>query len=200
MSAAETPDKPPEAAPETPADEALDAEEALDEDASLPSAIDKLMVKLEPVLRHIKLIIAGIVFAVMAVIMIWLYVSTGYFSQAQKAFTASPSASLELPEASVFQDLQNMVVDLKPTRKRKRPFIRFTLTVEFVGEANRALLLERETKIRDAIQVHLRTVTVEEISGEVGTNKLRAEMVDLINDVMEPERIITVLFKDILVR
>lgn len=194
------PPKPDAIAAEAPAEAPAEDSEGTGGEGEGAGPPGKLALALGKVKKHLVLILIVVVATVTLGVGGWVYVATGYFTQAGNAFSGSPSASLELPGAPIFQDLEQMVVDLRPTKAHKRPFIRFTLTVEFIGETSRQTLLERETKIRDAIQVYLRTVTLEELSGEAGANKLRDEMVGLINSIMAPDKIITVLFKDIIVR
>ena len=116
------------------------------------------------------------------------------------SFSGTPRAELDLPELSRFHDMPVITVDLKPSAKRARPFIRLVMTVEVYGEAGQIKLAEEEAKILDAVQTFLRDRTVEELSGQQGTKKLREDLLEVVNHAMIPEKAITVLFKEILVR
>ena len=105
-----------------------------------------------------------------------------------------------LPGPPVYYEMQRITVDLKPSDRRMRPFIRVGLQAELQGESAKAAFVENEVKIMDLLQAHLRTVTAEELSGQEGTERLRADITTIINRVITPERAITVLYKDIMVR
>lgn len=125
--------------------------------------------------------------------------ATAYFLG---AFTKEKlhETTVMLPGPPVYHELQKITVDLKPSEKRARPFIRLGMQVELQGETAKAAFIENEVRIMDAFQSHLRTVTAEELSGEEGTQRLREDFTIIINRIIDPERAITVLYKDILVR
>jgi len=105
-----------------------------------------------------------------------------------------------LPGEPVFYELQRITVDLKPSAGRARPFIRLTVQAELQGDSAKLAFIDNEIRIMDALQAHLRTVTAPELSGKQGTERLRVDFTTIINRIIEPERAITVLYKDILVR
>lgn len=116
------------------------------------------------------------------------------------SLSGTPIAKLELPEPSIFHDMPIITVDLKPSTKRKRAFIRFAMTVEVYGESGRSKLIAEEALILNSVQEFLRDQTFEDLSGKAGSIKLREGMIDAINKSIAPEKVITVLFKEILVR
>lgn len=105
-----------------------------------------------------------------------------------------------LPGPPVYYEMQKITVDLKPSAKRARPFIRLVMQVELQGESAKAAFIEHEAKVLDGMQAHLRTVQPEELSGKQGTERLREDFVLIINRVIKPERAITIFYKEILVR
>ncbi len=107
---------------------------------------------------------------------------------------------MSLPGAPVLQALPLMSVDLKPSPNRRRPFIRVVLEVELQGPGAQAAFVARETKVLDAIQTHLRTLTVEDLAGKAGTERLRRDLITIVQRIIRPERVITVLYKEILIR
>lgn len=115
------------------------------------------------------------------------------------ALSGKPQATMALPGPAVFHELAVMTVDLKPSKSRKRPFIRFVMTVE-LQENDVARLVEMETRVLDAAQSFLRTQTVEDLGGDAGTQKLRVKMTDIVNTAIAPSRAMAVLFKEIMVR
>jgi len=108
--------------------------------------------------------------------------------------------TVSLPGPPVFYELQRITIDLKPSKGRARPFIRLSVQAELQSESAKQAFIANEIKIMDALQAHLRTVTAPELSGEQGTEQLRNDFTTIINRLIEPERAITVLYKDILVR
>lgn len=108
--------------------------------------------------------------------------------------------SLALPEEAVFHEIPKITVDLKPSPKHPRPFIRLVMQVELEGEAAKTAFVERETRILDAMQTHLRTLTVQELQDTDGTQRLRTDLLMVINNVIRPEYAITVYYKEIMIR
>lgn len=108
--------------------------------------------------------------------------------------------TIMLPDPPVFQEMQRITVDLKPSAQRQRPFIRLSMQAELQGETARAAFVASETKIMDAIQSHLRDTTADELQGENGTEALRNDITTIINRIIKPEIAITVLYKEILIR
>lgn len=108
--------------------------------------------------------------------------------------------TLALPDQAVFYEVPRMTVDLSPSQGHARPFIRLVLQVELQGESAKTAFIDREVKILDLIQSHLRTVTVQELQGSEGTENLRKDLVTIVNRIIKPERAIAVLYKEILIR
>lgn len=146
----------------------------------------------------LKIIIAGVM--TLAIIGGGVY---GFMSGAGEAISNSlsgtPIATLKLPGVTVFHELPLMTVDLKPSKVRKRPFIRFIMTIE-LEEKDLPTLIARQVQVLDAAQTFLRTQTVKDLTGDAGTKKLRVKMTDILNIAISPSRISAVLFKEILVR
>ncbi|MCR4377263.1 MAG: flagellar basal body-associated FliL family protein [Rhodospirillales bacterium] len=105
-----------------------------------------------------------------------------------------------LPDPPVFQEIQRITVDMKPSPDHVRPFIRLSMQAELQGESAKLAFIANEAKIMDAIQSHLRDTTVEELEGEQGTERLRKDLTTIINRAITPEVAIGVLYKDILIR
>jgi len=108
--------------------------------------------------------------------------------------------SMALPGETVFQVVPKITVDLKPSPKHARPFIRLIVQVQLQGKPAKVAFIERETRILDAIQSHLRTLTVGELQDQSGTELLRTDLTSIINNIIRPERAITVYYKEIMIR
>lgn len=109
-------------------------------------------------------------------------------------------ASFSLPGQPVLYEMPRITVDLTPSPGRARPFIRLLMQAELQGESGKTAFVDNETKILDAIQSHLRTVTVPELQGKEGTETLRADILGIVNRTIKPERAITIFYKEILIR
>lgn len=196
---AETPDED-AAAPGEPEDGAEDAAEdgAEDEtedgaeDGAPQSPVGKLVAKLK---AHLKLILI----VVGALVVVGGGAAGIYFSgifHVEKPH----EATLMLPAPPINHEMTRITVDLKPSPKHARPFIRLTMRAELQGESARDAFIANETKIMDAIHAHLRDTTIEQLEGHQGTETLREDITIIINRVIAPEIAITVLYKDILIR
>ena len=109
-------------------------------------------------------------------------------------------AVVALPAPPIYQEMQRITVDLKPSPGHARPFIRLSMRAELQGESARAAFLANENKIMDAIHTALRDTTVQDLQGELGTETLRNDITQIINRIIAPEVAITVLYQDILIR
>lgn len=108
--------------------------------------------------------------------------------------------SMALPGESVYHEIPKITVDLKPSPQHARPFIRLVMQVQLQDETAKTAFVERQTKILDAIQSHLRSLTVQELEGEYGTELLRTNLVLVINNIIKPELAMTVLYKEFMIR
>lgn len=94
--------------------------------------------------------------------------------------------------------LETVTVDLM-SRSRRPSYIKLTITVEISGSYKKQLE-EKTPVILDAMKSHLRGNTKEDLSGQVGTETLRAELMRVIGGIMGSAKINRILFKDIFVQ
>ncbi len=90
-------------------------------------------------------------------------------------------------------DLPEMNVDLKVGTCRS-PYLRFRMTVEASGKA-RGVVTDLQPQIMDAIQQHLRGQERQQLVGVEGADRLRNDARDIVNRIIAPETINSVLFK-----
>ena len=135
-----------------------------------------------------------------AVVLVLAGAGTGLYFMGFFTVHKSYETSMQLPGAPVYYEMKTMTVNLKPSAQRARPFIRLTLQVELQGESAKKAFIDNETKIVDTMQTHLRGVQYEELNGTEGTERLREDLTIIINRIIQPERAITVLYKDIFMR
>jgi flagellar protein FliL len=106
----------------------------------------------------------------------------------------------EAPAAGViFVDVPDMLVNLQPDGKRMR-FLRLRLALEAedqrVADGVKALM----PRVLDSFQMYLRALTIEEVQGSAGMQRLKEEMVARVNLAIEPERVRDVLVREMLVQ
>lgn len=88
--------------------------------------------------------------------------------------------------------------DLKTGRCRS-PFLRVEVVVQ-VNKSDIDLLVDNETAVIDRVRSHLREQERQDLVGKAGTDKLRFDLVNIINQVIAPARVHGILFKDFLLQ
>jgi flagellar FliL protein len=88
--------------------------------------------------------------------------------------------------------------DLKTGRCRS-PFLRVEVVVQ-VNKNDVDLLVDNETAIVDRVRSHLREQERQDLVGKAGSDKLRFDLVNIINQVIAPARVHGILFKDFLLQ
>ena len=141
-----------------------------------------------------------LIISVVGVLVALIGIGSGVYFSGFFHVEKSHEITLSLPDPLVYHEIPRITVDLKPSPKHARPFIRMTLQAELQGQSAVAAFIANETKIMDAMHAHLRDTTVEDLTGEVGTETLREDLTSIINRIIAPEIAVTVLYKDILIR
>lgn len=95
--------------------------------------------------------------------------------------------------APVFQEYEEMAVDLR-TGECRAPFLRFVMVVQ-IGEADKGQLSTYDLRIRDKVVNHIRSYERQDLVGEEGANRIRTDLVAVINNVIHPAQVHAVLFK-----
>jgi flagellar FliL protein len=101
--------------------------------------------------------------------------------------------------AARFVDMPDLLVNLKGDGKRMR-FLRLRLALEVGSERTAASVKALTPRVLDSFQMYLRSLTVEDVQGSVGMQRLKEEMIARVNVAIEPNRVRDVLFKEILVQ
>ena len=101
--------------------------------------------------------------------------------------------------AARFVDMPDLLVNLKGDGKRMR-FLRLRLALEVGSECTAASVKALTPRVLDSFQMYLRSLTVEDVQGSVGMQRLKEEMIARVNVAIEPNRVRDVLFKEILVQ
>jgi flagellar FliL protein len=101
--------------------------------------------------------------------------------------------------AVAFVDLPDVIVNLQPTASRMR-FLKLKVALEVASEGEAEAVRALTPRIMDSFQLYLRALTVEEVQGAAGMQRLKEEMLARVHRAVEPLRIEDVLFKEMLVQ
>ena len=103
------------------------------------------------------------------------------------------------PGPPVYFELPEMMVDLKPGKNR-RFYITLIVVMELAGEEDKARLQEFQPRIIDSFQSYLRDQARADLVGKAGAERVRLELLTIVNDLMAPARARNVLFNKILLQ
>lgn len=105
-----------------------------------------------------------------------------------------------IPEGpGFFLELGQMTVNLQTTGRRTS-WLRLTVTLELIGEADLPAVEMQMPRIIDDLQIYLRELRAEDLRGASGLFRLREELLRRINNLTQPVRIKDVLFKEMIVQ
>ncbi len=107
--------------------------------------------------------------------------------------------SLELGKP-VTHELPQIRTDLKRSGRRSQ-FIRMTIIVQ-LNEQDLPVLQDevKTTEVLDSIKTHLRGLEFQDLQGKTGSERLRFELLNVINHTLAPVKAHTILFKDLLIQ
>jgi len=107
--------------------------------------------------------------------------------------TGSKVATIDLG-MPVTHQLPQIKADLK-TGKCSAPLIRTTIVVQ-LASTELPRLQGSELRVVDSIRTYLRDQERQEMVGKAGTDKLRVDLTNIINNVIVPAQIQSILFKE----
>ncbi len=129
--------------------------------------------------------------AALALLAIVVAVAVVVFGERQRM------AVVDLGGPLIFQPLPDVLSDLKPSQRRAH-HIRLSIVVQ-VPEQSAKLLTAREVEIVSGLQTRLRELSPEEVAGAAGSERLRLEVLGVLNRVIAPASARTVLFTQLVV-
>ncbi len=100
---------------------------------------------------------------------------------------------------AVFVDLPDILVNLQSSSKRMR-FLKLRVALEVADEPTAESIRALAPRVMDSFQLYLRALTVEEVKGAVGLQRLKEEMLARVNRAIKPLKVDDVLFKEMLVQ
>jgi len=103
------------------------------------------------------------------------------------------TAELELGNP-VTHELPQIKADLK-TSSCKSPFLRATVSVQ-LSEHDLERIQKVQDRIMDQLIVHLRDQERQDLVGKAGSDQLRFDIVNIINNVIKPARVHGIIFKE----
>lgn len=106
-------------------------------------------------------------------------------------------AQLEIGKP-VFHPMPEIRTDLK-TVECRAPFMRAVIHVQLMPE-DVSRLQDAEMQVMDAILTHLRDQERQNVVGKEGSERLRYELVQIIQNIIQPARVHTILFKELVVQ
>ena len=121
----------------------------------------------------------------------------GLFDSLFENTGGSRMAVIELG-APVIHEFPIIRADLKTGRCRS-PLLRTIFAVQ-LGSIDLPRLQEMGILIEDAVRTHLRDQERQDLVGKAGTEKLRVDITHIINKLIAPARIHTLIFKEFLVQ
>lgn len=99
----------------------------------------------------------------------------------------------------VFFDLPELLVNLN-TGPQKAAYLKIKVALELPGAASQARVEEMLPRVLDNMQVYLRELRLEDLSGSAGVQRLKEELLIRVNAAIEPQKVNDVLFKEMLVQ
>ncbi len=103
------------------------------------------------------------------------------------------------PGEVVFVDMPDVLVNLQSGGQRLR-FLKLRAALEVASDEVAARIESLMPRIMDGFQLYLRALTVDEVNGAGGMQRLKEELAMRVNLAVQPSRIDDVLVKEMLVQ
>jgi len=110
-----------------------------------------------------------------------------------------PSVEAAKPDAVVFFDLPELVVNLTSGSK-KQSYLKVQFSLELDENADMAFLQRILPRLIDQFQVYLRELRTDDLQGSAGIYRLKEELLRRLNVAAHPLVIRDVLFKEMLIQ
>lgn len=106
---------------------------------------------------------------------------------------------VQQPPQVFFVDMPDMIVNLQAPGPRMR-FLKLRVSLEAGSEAAAQTFRDLMPRLLDGFQLYLRALTVEDVAGPGGMQRLKEDLVARGNVAVDPARIADVLIKEMLVQ
>lgn len=96
--------------------------------------------------------------------------------------------------------MPKLIVNLAGTEGQRSPYMELELTLESSSTATFKRVPELMPRLKDQLNSFLRELRVEDLNGSTGTWRLRRELLNRFNTVMDPKKIDAVLIESMLIQ
>ncbi len=103
------------------------------------------------------------------------------------------------PPPAYFVELPDILVNLRSNGRRMR-FLKLRVALEVADPHTKKTVEALTPRVMDSFQLYLRALTVDELRGAGGLEKLKEELIARVNRAIRPNRVDDVLFKEMLVQ
>ncbi|MGD9507300.1 MAG: flagellar basal body-associated FliL family protein [Geminicoccaceae bacterium] len=103
------------------------------------------------------------------------------------------------PPAVVFVDMPDLLVNLRSESPKLR-YLKLRLSLEVQGEPTAEGVRRLMPRIMDSFQLYLRALSLEDVQGAAGMQRLKEELGARVNLAVAPARVGSVLLKEMLVQ
>ncbi len=109
--------------------------------------------------------------------------------------------ALECAEGNpCYYAMPKLVVNLAGTEGQRSPYMELELTLESSSSATFTKVPELMPRLKDQLNSFLRELRVEDLNGSTGTWRLRRELLNRFNTVMDPKKVDAVLIESMLIQ
>ena len=105
----------------------------------------------------------------------------------------------EAGPAIAFVDLPDLIVNLQSTSPRLR-YLKLRLSLEVADEPSAATVRQLMPRVLDGFQLYLRALTLDDVQGATGMQRLKEELTARVNLAVAPVAVTDVLLKEMLVQ
>jgi flagellar FliL protein len=105
----------------------------------------------------------------------------------------------EARPAVVFVDIPDLLVNLRSDSPKLR-YLKLRLSLEVAGEQTAEGVRQLMPRVMDSFQLYLRALSLEDVQGAAGMQRLKEELGARVNLAVAPARVASVLLKEMLVQ
>lgn len=102
-------------------------------------------------------------------------------------------------DKKLYMNIGEFLVNLNSSGKQAS-FLKMSVTLEVMGEANSKAVEENLPRIKDTFQTYLRELRAEDLKGSAGVYRLREALLLRVNKVLHPAQVSDILFEELIVQ
>ena len=112
---------------------------------------------------------------------------------------SDPHAADAAAPTVAFIDMPDLIVNLRSDAPRMR-YLKLRVSLEVGGEPAAETVRQLMPRVMDGFQLYLRALSVDEVSGAAGMQRLKEELIARVNLAVQPVQVNDVLLKEMLVQ